>query len=100
MTSNENGLDAPGRIKTMFEQFPYSRYHDPSHCDQCDDQGFVETAAWRDAWDRASIEDDQKRRANDPPSVKPAPGFDPNDPIDSGLAAVRYEAVFGNRPTS
>jgi hypothetical protein len=32
-------------------------------------------------------------------SVKAPPGFDENDPIDNGLAAVRYEGVIGKRPT-
>jgi hypothetical protein len=72
-------------MPTMIERFPYSRWHDPSSCDHCSDNGFVETGAWRVARDLAARADAETRRADE-------------DPIDSGLAAVRYEGIFGHRP--
>ena len=42
---------------TMLDRFPYSRYHNPSYCDRCSDDGFFETPAWQAAWDLAARAD-------------------------------------------
>jgi hypothetical protein len=68
------------------------RYAAHLECWECNCHGFVDGVDWcQDGkWDTAMA-----ARA----AAKLDPDEDPDeDPIDSGLAAVRYEGVFGHRP--